>query len=107
MSVDRVEIRAQVILDQADERWRGVLRELCDEGLTSYALATFFVRTHLEQQGDFAIVRAPNAFAVDWLTKRYRPQVAEQLGLPTSRVLFVLEGLAVELEPEPVEDESA
>lgn len=106
MSVDRVEIRAQAILDQADERWRDVLQQLLIAGLTTYALATFFAGASLERQGEFAIVRVANAFARDHVARSYRTLVAQVLAVPPSRVVIALAGQKVELEPEPVEEES-
>ena len=49
-------------------------------------------------------MRCPNGLTVEWLTDHYRELVAKALDVPTTRVLFVKAGDAVELEPEPVEE---
>lgn len=101
MSVDR----ARVVLEQAAEPWRSALQKLLLDGVRPCELVTWFAGTSLERRGEFAIVRAANAFAAHWLHEKYRPQVARALDVEPARVVFALQGQDVQLEPEPVDEE--
>lgn len=92
-----------VLIEVPDEAWRSALEELACR-MTIANFETWFARTSLEQRGEWAIVRGPNAFHVQWLREKYRPLVAQVLGVPPARVVFALADERVELEPEPVED---
>lgn len=79
-------------LAEADDEWRGALEDVACRMLNSQAFETWFQKTRLERTTVGAIVRFPNAFAREWVQKKYAQLVERALDVPSGSVLYLLEG---------------
>lgn len=102
-------VRVELVLATAGEPWRTVLERLLgDLGRTNFL--TWFEHARFEQRDGRVLVRVPNAFAADWIERKYSGKLRQVLEAEVgavSAVRVLVEGagddVAVDDEP-PVED---